>query len=252
MRKIIVNSIAFLTFWMIYSNTLFSKPLQVAFDEWSPFTGSKLKKNGLSVELVSYLLKKAGYEAKYKYRPFKRVLDELRSGSIDATVDVWKTKEREEYIVFSKPYYVNKIIFLTKRDRNIEIKGLKDLSAFVALNLRGTATVPDMKKYAKKSFEVVSHEQTFRMLNSGRGDFIADDRAVLEFYQNKIDPGKHSQFKYSDYAYRSNDLCFGVSKKNKDAAKIVNDFNTALKAAIQDKSFHRIFEAHKITPTIGK
>jgi len=93
-----------------------SNSVQLAADDWPPYVDSRLPEQGLAMDLVKTALQRAGYSANTNLTSWDRVLEGAQIGVYDVIVAAWHSKQRENFLYFSKPYFKNKILFLKKRD----------------------------------------------------------------------------------------------------------------------------------------
>ena len=85
---------------------------------WPPFNFSKHGEvQGFSIDYMDLLAKKVGLSVEYVTGPtWDQFLGRMRDGSLDVMLDIVKTPEREEYLLFTKPYADNPNAILSKRD----------------------------------------------------------------------------------------------------------------------------------------
>ena len=59
---------------------LAQKTLSIVADEWPPFSGQALPNKGISVDVISAVLIRAGYEVESKILPWARIMNGSRTG----------------------------------------------------------------------------------------------------------------------------------------------------------------------------
>ncbi|MBR2520233.1 MAG: amino acid ABC transporter substrate-binding protein [Selenomonadaceae bacterium] len=212
-------------------------------DEYAPM-GFKNEKNeivGFDVDLAKEAAKRLGTEVEFKAIDWNSKEAELKSGRIDI---IWNgldiTPERQENMLFSKPYMDNRQIIFVKAGNDQGIKSEADLAGkTVGTQAGSTAEAYIVKaeglKDSFKEFKTYGdYVSAFMDLENGRIDALVCDEIVgryaLSKQEGKFDAldvtvGPVSQF---GIAFRKDDteLCGKVQKvfdemvKDGTAAKI--------------------------------
>jgi len=101
MRKFLFTSI----FMMFITPFSFSCNVTSAWEPWTPYQFEQEGKvTGLDNDLVLAIAEKAGCEVEFVKRPWKRALEEIKSGITILAPGASINAEREEYAMFSLPY----------------------------------------------------------------------------------------------------------------------------------------------------
>ena len=79
-----------------------TKQLNLASDVWPPFT-DVLGEKSVAQDLVSEALHRLNIQPKTSIMEFGKVMEGIRSGEIDGSAALWKSPEREKYLLFSEP-----------------------------------------------------------------------------------------------------------------------------------------------------
>ncbi len=78
---------------------------------------------GIAVDVLRILQKRIGFEANIQIMPFKRSLRALVTGEIDATAQIYKYKEREQFVIFTElPTYWAKHYVFVKKGKEFDFK----------------------------------------------------------------------------------------------------------------------------------
>jgi len=95
-----------------------AQPIKICDDEagWPPYTFVDPKNpqtvTGASVEIISEILKRAGYEPQITLLPWKRCLAEVEAGTTAMLLNAAYSDERAQKYLMSKPYYsMNSALF---------------------------------------------------------------------------------------------------------------------------------------------
>ncbi|MCX7206468.1 MAG: transporter substrate-binding domain-containing protein [Proteobacteria bacterium] len=163
------------------------RPLMVGWDTWPPyhFKNEKGQMQGLAVEVLVELARRADCPLQFVQMPWKRTLSELSAGKVDLAMEVLKTPERERLIRFSWAYRPSSVhFFARKNEGRWSFNTLADLSKLgrVALGVsRGDSfgAVLDQWLIAPPpnvSLDIApTMEINLRKLQHGRVDLVLGD-----------------------------------------------------------------------------
>jgi polar amino acid transport system substrate-binding protein len=159
----------------------------VGLDDAFPPMGYRSKdKNeivGFDIDLANEAAKRLGIKAEFKPVAWDGIIFSLNKGDIDV---VWNgmtiTKEREEKILFSKPYMNNRQIIMVNKDS--DIKTIADLKGkTVGLQLGSSSekalnTKPEVVKELKELKKYENNTLALMDLESKRTDAVVIDEIV--------------------------------------------------------------------------
>lgn len=93
---------------------------------------------GPGVEIVQEAFERMGKKYEMELYPWARLLEETKAGEIDVMLDVYYTKERAEYLIFSKePYAIYPQTFIKRKGDSFSYRTLDDLSEYSIGIIRG-------------------------------------------------------------------------------------------------------------------
>ena len=148
-------------------------------DEYAPM-GFKDEQNnivGFDVDLAKEAAKRLGTEVEFKAIDWNSKEAELKSGRIDI---IWNgldiTPEREENMLFSKPYMDNRQIVFVKKDNDQGIMSESDLAGKAV----GTQAGPTAEAYIDKTENLKSSFKEFKTY----GDYVS---AFMDLENGRID-----------------------------------------------------------------
>ena len=90
--------------------------LHLASDTWPPFTDAA-GETRLAIDLVSAALERAGIRADTTIVEWTDVTAGIRDGRFDGSAAMWRSPERDEYLLFSEPYLENRLVLVGKKGR---------------------------------------------------------------------------------------------------------------------------------------
>ena len=92
-----------------------------------PYADIRLENQGLALEIVSTLMKDAGYEADFSIESWGRAMEGVSIGLYDALATAWYSDERAREYILSEPYLDSRLIILKLRDAPGTPRSLTDL-----------------------------------------------------------------------------------------------------------------------------
>lgn len=155
---------------------------------WPPldFVDEQGKHTGLSSDYLALISQKTGLEFEVETGVWSEVLANMQSKKYDGLSCAVKTKQREEYLLFSTPYLSVPMVILVQND-NQEIDSLEDLfGKKVAIN-KGSyihewlqTQYPQIKLHLTRS-----NEEAIEALSYGKVDAYVGNLAVSHYIMNK-------------------------------------------------------------------
>src|SRR5690554_2808770 len=142
--------------------------------------------SGFDIEIATLVFERLGIELKFKYIDWDAKVVELDSRRIDA---IWNgltiTDERKLEMQFSKPYFDNNLIILSKagsginsisdlENKNIGLENSSSADIATSKNEAITSTVKEIKKYTTSNDAVLS-------LNAGQVDAVIVDEIYARY-----------------------------------------------------------------------
>ncbi len=168
------------------------QPFVVGWKDWAPhqFRGIGDDPEGVNIELIKEMARRAGFRLTFKEVPWNRGLHDMQEGFLDIAMSALKNSEREEFARFSSSWFKLEYNVMFVRKSEMEkwshIRSLKDTigTQFFFGGTRGSIFSDEHDALAKdpgfmaQIQEVNSVEQNMEKLMRGRiNGFIADEIA---------------------------------------------------------------------------
>ncbi len=145
-------------------------------EHFPPFIDATLDGGGPLVRLVNRVFVRAGYDIDVNYAPWKRGVQDLRTGRHDVSFPYLWTEERAAEFIFSEPVlYTRRVIYFRKGEtpESFTRESLESKSYCEPL---GYLKTPVLKQLVEqgilKSTSSNTMEQCFQMLKNRRVDFV--------------------------------------------------------------------------------
>ncbi len=224
--------IFFITSIFFCHTTYADNIIKIAASDFPPYTivsGESI--TGIDIILANKLTQKLGLSIEYVKCPWKRCLKLMEHGKIDMLTGVYKRPEREAYMLFLTPYYIEATnSFYISSKNSIEIKQYNDLKKLKIGLERGTrAFEPFDSDSSLDKYEVNKLSQAIKMTRLSRLDtFIG---ATIPTNYLLLKTNNQNNFKRASFTIKSKKTYayFTLSKKSKYHKK-QHEFNKTLKA----------------------
>lgn len=181
---------------------------------------------GFDVDLAKATAKKLGLKADFQTIDWSMKETELRNGTIDV---IWngytKTKEREEKVLFTRPYLENRQILITRKSE--KISNYQQMKNKVLGVQTGSSGYDDLTSYPKVLKNRIkdtvlydTYNQAFLDLKAGRINGLLIDSVYANYYLSHS--SYSSLFKKISLPYPPEEFSVGVSKNNPTLQKKLN------------------------------
>jgi polar amino acid transport system substrate-binding protein len=208
-----------------------------------PYSDRQLPEQGLAMELVSHVFKRAGYTPQINFEVWPRAMEGVSVGLFDALAAAWYTESRASEYLYSDPYLSANLILLKLRANRSRYS---DMSQLAGRRL-GTQVdfaygidfdaIPGLKLFPENH----AIQNLLGLLN-GSVDAVIGDQRTLAMQLNVYLPNDIQKFEVVDISLPSRDRHVAASREIKSEDKLIADFNRALAAARKDGSYAAIVD----------
>ena len=242
-----------LKFFLVASIVTFSplsavqadRPITIVADEWPPFSGNSLPNGGISLDVISAVLTKAGYDVSTQVLPWPRVMDGARTGKYDIVGSLFHDAEIEKFMAYGDPFYETQVQFVRKVGAQHNVTGFEDLKPF-------SIAVGDGFLYDEKfdrandlnKVVVTTTIQGLQMVAHGRVDLTLDSVEVVRHGLSFDDPSISEMVEVLPFILAKHGIHMAIRRSHPDHAKIVADFNQTLAEMRRDGSLTKLLEKH--------
>jgi len=220
--------------------------LNLASDIWPPFSDIDGEK-AFALELVEEALKRGDVAIKTGIVSFQNVLDGINSGQYDGSATLWKTKDRESYLLFSEPYLENRLVLVSRAGNDVSAASLDDLK-----NKR-VSVVSDYA-YGSSIYRTPgviilpgkSDQQNLEYLLEGKTDYMLVDELLIHYLLEYQHQEVKKYLSVGSKAIMIQPLYFAILKKLPDAESVITEFNENIRQMIIDGTYNEILELNWI------
>lgn len=222
------------------------KHLTIAGTQWPPFIARSLPGQGLSVEIVSAVLVRAGYEVDMVFAPWKRVMKGMKQGEFDVSVATWRSSKREQYLDFSDAYFNNQLVGVKHIESSFELNNLDEaLAQSLSLGLMDDyAYSPQIQQYPNRRY-FKQYNGLFRMIAAKDLDFSLLDQNVAKYYLEQS-PALKNSLQVTTTNLEVKPLHISMIKQHPAAQEVIKDFNRYLKIYLKSNDYRTLLERYSI------
>ncbi|MCP4136546.1 MAG: amino acid ABC transporter substrate-binding protein [bacterium] len=227
--------------------------LHLTGDVWPPFNEGvegKEPTGGYAVAVTRKVFTRAGVPFEMTLYPWKRCLAQMKTGGKDAIWLITKNKEREEYMVFSEPLFVDPylVYYSVERMKKFTWTRWEELKTYrvgiIAGFNYGDSFWKAAKKYRYKTDEVKTDIQNVRKLVYNRVDIIIINKTVAEhiILKNPEFRGKIAPARGATPAAKAvkNAVCYMAFSKKSARVALLPKINAAIRSMKADGTITRI------------
>jgi polar amino acid transport system substrate-binding protein len=233
---------ALLVSFLIASNlALAEETVTLSVSTSPPYSDRQLPEQGLALEIVSYVFKRAGYSPEIKFDIWPRAMEGVSVGLIDALASAWYSPERAEEYLFSDPYLASKLILLKLRSDRSNYSDV--------INLRGKRVGTQVDFAYGVDFDAVeglrlvpeNHAiQNLLGLLNGNIDVVIGDQRTLAMQLHSYLGGDIQKFEVVHINLPPRDRHVAASRAIEGEELLVSAFNKALAQTRKDGSYQAI------------
>jgi len=203
---------------------------------------------GFGVDFITEVLTRIGVEFELVDLPFSRMLEELKSGSLDIGTDLYLKPERQEYVDYPKlPYAAYPTVLFKKSDMVLDFTGdLEELIPYSIGYVRGYSLGPldDHKDSDTFNFSITdSPEQNMENLNNNRVDLIIDIQSTGENIIDKMSLSEEIVAVDPPLLY---DYSYVVFSKKNNLTKLITEYEITVQAMFEDGTIEMLSKKYNL------
>lgn len=222
--------------------TAFAAPeLKLASDPWPPFTG-KPGEPRVVLDLVEEALARAEIAADIQMVGPGELTGHLREGTVQGSPALWKTTEREEYLLYSNAILENRLLLVGRKDSPLDARSLADLRNRRVGIVEGYGYGPELKQHGILLLPGRNHQENLEKLLAEELDYILVNELLIQYAILHQKTELETHIRYGDTPLLRRSLHFALRKDTPEAEKIIAAFNTQLNNMIRDGSYQRLLQ----------
>lgn len=220
--------------------------IRVVVDDWPPFGGENLPEGGISLDVITTVLERAGYDVTTEILPFARILNGAQSGIYDVVGNLFLEEDLQAYLTYSDPFYETEVRFVRQTGRDHSFTDIESLRPYTIAVGEGYLYEEDFDHAdSLKKVVVTTTIQGVRMVASGRVDLTLDSTDVIDYAIRTEDPALAEQIEYLPRALTAQRIHMAVRSDFPGRDRLLADFNSVLADMRADGSLDRLLAKHR-------
>ena len=224
--------------------------IKLASDIFPPFTDISSEK-GFALELVKEALKRGGVEIDQTIAGFSEVMDGINTGKYDGSAALWKTEDRENYLLYSEPYLENRLILVGRKGSDVSAKSLSELKdkriAIISGYAYGSSVYTTLDAILIPG---ISDQENLEKLLTFKTDYMLVDELLISYLLTYQLNDISRYLEIGKETFMIQPLHLAISKNKPNAHKIIEDFNRNIKDMMSDGTYNKILELNWIQSDI--
>lgn len=222
-----------------------NRTLTVVADEWPPFSGEQLPNKGISLDVISTVLTRAGYDVRTSVLPWARIMNMASEDKIEIVGSLFFDPAMTAHVTYADPFFSTDVRLVAPTGSQIEYTSVEDLKLYSIAVGAGFLYQDefDQADYLSK-VEVTTTLQGMRMVADGRVDLTLDSEDVVNYSFRNDDPSLADKITLTPGILASQDIHMAVGNAVEDRHTIIADFNRVLGEMRADGSLDQLLAVH--------
>ena len=232
-------------FWAFAPAACADAPITIVADEWPPFSGASLPNGGISLDVISSVLTRAGYDVTTEVLPWARIMDGSRRGDYDIVGSLFYDPEIATYMTYGDPFFTTEVRFVRPAGTGFEVDGLDSLRPYSIAVGDGFLYEEEFDRADHLNKVVVTTTmQAVQMVAFGRVNLTLDSVEVLNHSIDQASPPIRDQLEILPYVLAEHDIHMAVRNDLPGRADLVSAFNETLAEMRADGSLDALLRRH--------
>jgi polar amino acid transport system substrate-binding protein len=214
-------------------------PLSLVSTAWPPFTNPPGQPR-FALDLVEAALGRVGVAARTTIVAPARFTPSLMTGPFDGSAAAWKDAEREQALIFSRPYLENRLVLVGRRGADVSVSALAGLTGRRVAVVDGYSYGDAVERSGPVFVRSLGEEDSLRRLLAGEVDYTLMDDLVVQYLVSSYPKESEARLQIGSTPLITRELYFAVRRTRADAASIVSRFNEQIRGMIVDRTYHRL------------
>ncbi|WP_299627246.1 transporter substrate-binding domain-containing protein [uncultured Tateyamaria sp.] len=221
------------------------RALKVVADEWPPFSGAALPNQGMSLDVISTVLRRAGYTVETQVMPWARIIASAKTDTVDIVGSLFADTEQATYLNYANPFHTTRIQLVRRLGSDITFRDVPSLQPYSFAVGDGFLYEPEFDRadYLQKQ-TVTTTLQAMQMVAFGRVDLTLDSVDVVNFAMQNEDPRLQERVEIAPGVMAHQGIHMAVRRTLDGNEQIVADFNATLAQMQSDGSLDALLAVH--------
>jgi len=215
--------------------------LRLASTKWLPFTGAEGEPR-VALSLTESALKRAGYESSTDFVADGELTPKLENAEYDGSAALWRSEEREHYLLYSKAYLENRLVLVARKGTDVSASSLSELKGKRVALVDGYAYGEAVDSAKETRFvRGASARENLQALLTGKVDYVLLDELVVSYlFEHQKEATARLEVGKAPLVKRT--LHFAVRKGLPDAQRVIDRFNDAIAGMVGDGTYNKALQ----------
>ena len=219
--------------------------LRLGSDAWPPFTDA-IGEPRVALEIVHTALTRIGVKAETTIVDAGSLIPAIREGSSQGSAALWRTPEREEFLVYSEPYLENRLILVGRRGADVSASSWQDLRGRKVAVVRAYGYGLDDVRDGPDFVPEENGKANLQALRDGKVDYVLMDELVAQHMIENSPPETRSNYVIGLQSMVRRTLHLALRRDVPDVEGIIARFNQQVQAMQADGTYHEILRLNWI------
>jgi polar amino acid transport system substrate-binding protein len=211
-------------------------------DVWPPFTNVP-GETAVAMEIVKTALNKNAIAVKERILDFETVINGLEAGSFQGSPALWKTDEREKFLLYSEPILHNQLVLVGLKGADVSATSINDLKGKRVGLVEGYAYGEEVENADGVSFMKGKNDQAnVLLLLEKKVDYILVDGLLVAYLRSYQAEDANTHLELGTTPLVTKALHFAIQKNIEDAEELMKNFNESIAEMQVDGTYHRILK----------
>ncbi|MFD2207744.1 substrate-binding periplasmic protein [Kiloniella antarctica] len=234
------------------SLTARAQSLVLACNPWQPLADNTLPNQGLLSDIVVTAGARVGIEIEHKILPWNRIVALVKKGEIDGISCSTYADDDLTWLSYTdQAFWVTEVGFFVRKDSNIKLNKLEDLSNYTFGSLQGGNYTEVLRGLIDKDIQIIPYPKEMygmKMLIENRFDILFTSEIVGNAILNEQNLERAGEVKYLETLFLEH-IHPAISLKRNDAKKIAERLSKGYKLIKADGTLEHLFQKHKLYPS---
>lgn len=224
--------------------------LHLASTHWLPFT-AETGQPRVALTLTDQALERAGYKSSTDIVPDGQLTPKLLHGDYDGSAALWKSEDREQFLLYSKAYLENRLVLVGRKGSDVSARSLKDLKGKSVALVAGYAYGDAVESAHETRFvRGASGHDNLQALLAGKVDYALMEELVVAYLFEQQSKEANARLEIGTQPLVTRTLHFAVRKALPNAEQIIHRFNDAIASMVGDGTYNKALQLNWIRADI--
>jgi polar amino acid transport system substrate-binding protein len=212
-------------FWGALGAAAPATPLRLVSDVWPPFTDVQSKPHE-AIDLVQAALLRGKVQSQSRIMIWTDAIAQLQQRKLDGSAAMWKSPEREKYLLFSKPYLENRLVLVARKGDRVSAASVAELAGKRLALTKDYAYGPAVTQAPQVTIVYRnSDEDCLRAVLAKEADYLLLDELLVQHLFQFYTAKASELIVAGDKAIVRYPLHFAIRRDYPGAREIIADFD---------------------------